>query len=444
MAVGLEVDRETETLRGAPSSLRRNVSWTFLGNLVYAGCNWMTLTVLAKLGSAEMIGTYALGIAVTQPVMMFAQLNLRSVQATDSRRQYRFADYLGLRLACTAAALAVVSGFAHFGEHRPETKAVILVVGLAFGFDAISDVFYGLLQQRERMDRIAISLAARGLLSVAFLALGVVVTGSIVWGVLGQALAWALVLIGFDVPNGLRMLRSHPEAASSAVPGREACPALARLARLGWLTLPMGVTMLLVGLNTNIPRYFIEAQHGEHALGIFAAMSSLVGTGRVIVNALGQSASARLARFFALEDRPAFIGLLKKLLVLGAVLGASAPLVALVAGQQVLTILYRPEYAHESAAFVLLLSAGGIGYLATFAGYGITAARCFRIQVAWSAAVLLTSTATAWWLVPGSGTYGAAMSALLTSLVQLAIGMTILFRVLRAPKGDTPGCERAA
>ena len=85
-------------------SLRKNFSWTLAGNIIYAACQWGMLIILAKLGSAEMVGQFALGLAITAPIIMFADLNLRHVQATDAQEEYHFRDYLGLRLITTSLA----------------------------------------------------------------------------------------------------------------------------------------------------------------------------------------------------------------------------------------------------------------------------------------------------------------------------------------------------
>ena len=38
------------------ASLRWNFSWTFVGNIIYSGCQWGMLVVLAKVGNPEMVG----------------------------------------------------------------------------------------------------------------------------------------------------------------------------------------------------------------------------------------------------------------------------------------------------------------------------------------------------------------------------------------------------
>ena len=165
--------REQPDRAGAPlaaeRSLRLNVSWTFAGNVFYAACQWGMLVVLAKLGSPEMVGRFALALAVTAPVFMFTNLQLRAVQATDRSHQFAFADYLGLRILSTALALAVIVGLAAWSHyHYPFwIAAVIVMVGLAKGSESISDAIYGIVQWHERMDLIARSMMLKGLISLA-------------------------------------------------------------------------------------------------------------------------------------------------------------------------------------------------------------------------------------------------------------------------------------
>ncbi|MGL5063908.1 MAG: oligosaccharide flippase family protein, partial [Microcoleus sp.] len=191
-----------------PLTLRRNFSWTFTGNLVYAASQWGMLVLLAKLGSPEMVGQFTLGLAVTAPVIMFTNLQLRGIQATDAKGEYVFSDYLGLRLIGTGLALLIIAGITLKAGYRWETSVVILTIALAKAFESISDVFYGLIQQHERMDRIAIALMIKGPLSLLLLGIGVSLTGSVVGGAIGLTIAWGLVLFAWEVRNG-RLILKH-------------------------------------------------------------------------------------------------------------------------------------------------------------------------------------------------------------------------------------------
>lgn len=418
-------------------SLRHNFAWTLAGNVVYAGCQWGMLIVLAKLGSPVMVGQFALGLAVTAPVIMFSQLALRAVQATDARREYLFGHYLGLRFSTTILALLLIAGITLAGGYRPETTLVILSLGLAKGFESISDVIYGLLQQHERMDRIAVSMMLKGPLSLLALAAGVWLTGSVFWGALGMAGVWGLLLFSYDVRSGALVLATRLPM-GKASPGKNIKTKLLRplweigaLKSLAWLTLPLGLSMLLISLNSNIPRYFIEHYLGEWELGLFAAMAYLMMAGGMVIGALGQSASPRLAKHYATGNTSAFRTLLLKLLGLGALLGLAGVLVSVVAGREILTLLYRPEYAERLDVFFWLMVATGIGNMGGLLGYGLTAVKYFKAQVPLLTAVTLSCLLSCFWLIPTSGLRGAAIAMVIAMIIQVALTYLILSYALK-------------
>ncbi len=411
-------EQEQSVALPAARSLRANFSWTFVGNVVYAGCQWAMLVVLAKLGSAEVVGQFALGLAVTAPVVMLTNLQLRNIQATDARRDHRFGEYLALRLIAAPLALAAICGVTLASRYGWEAALVVGAVGLAKVFESVSDVFYGLLQQHERMDRIATSMILKGPLSLVALAVAMILTGNIVVATLALAAVWAILLLAYDLPNGRAVLRALPEEERDRL--RPVWGAR-RLLRLAWLALPLGIVMMLGSLTTNIPRYFIEEYDGAAALGIFAAMGYIMVAGTTVVDALGQSASPRLARLFAAGETGAFRALLGKLLGIALALGAVGLLLGATIGGPVLTLMYRPEYAAYLDVFIWLLVATAIGYLCTFLGFALTAARIFALQVpiyAVSIVIVLVASAL---LVPGHGLRGAAWAICLMFASQLPI-----------------------
>lgn len=412
-----------------PLTLRQNFSWTFLGNAVYAGCQWAMLVVLAKLGTPAMVGQFTLGLAIAAPVIMFTNLNLRVVQATDANERYQFRDYLGLRLISTALAMLILAVIIFTAGYRWETAVVVLILGFAKGVEAISDIVYGLMQQHERMDRIAISLMIKGPLSLLFLAGGIYVTKGIVGGTIGLAIAWVIVLVSYDIRSGLSILKGlqPPEMTNlQQLTLFHPWGQLKLLKKLAWLCLPLGLVMMLISLNTNVPRYFIERYLGERELGIFAAIAYLMTAGGMVVSALGESACPRLSKYYATQDAAAFRTLLLKLVGIGALLGLGSVGVAAIAGKEILTLLYRPEYAQYADLFVWLMMAAGIGYVASLLGYSITAARYFRVQLPLFMVVTGISTFACLELLPRFGLNGAAIALIISAIVQIVITLGVI------------------
>jgi O-antigen/teichoic acid export membrane protein len=408
-------------------SLHANFSWTFVGNVVYAACQWGMLTALAKLGTPEMVGQFSLGLAIGAPVMMLANLQLRGVQATDARREYDFGEYLALRLVTTALAFLVVACAALMMGYLAETMLVILALGLYKSIQSLSDVFYGLMQQQERMDYIARALILKGPLSLIALGALVYLTHSVAWGAVGLFAVHLAVLLAYERRNA-RLIVANTGMPAHLRPRWQP----RRVATLAWLALPLGLVMMLTSLNSNFPRYVIERTLGERELGFFAAMAYLQVAGTTVVSALGQAASPRLAICYSKGDLAGFRALLLRLVATGGGLGLLTVLVALLLGRPLLRLLYTPEYAERPAVFVALMIAAGISYVSSFLGYGMTAARCFRVQLPVSGIVAATTAIGCAVLVPSRGLMGAALTLIISSVLNCGLSLIVLARALRA------------
>jgi O-antigen/teichoic acid export membrane protein len=402
---------DPQVLERPVPSLRTNFKWTLVGNLVYSLCQWAMLSVLAKAGNAGIVGQFALGLAVAAPVFMFANLQLRAVQATDARREYRFADYFTLRILTTLAGLAVIAGIVLSLRSDHVTRGVILLVALAKCIECVSDVIGGLLQLHERLDQVAISLMIRGMLSILVFGATFLISHSLIACTAAMCLAWLTVLLAYDVQRAKAVL----------IPGEPWLHIDWRVSRtLALLSLPLGFVMMLISLNVNIPRYLLEHYSGPADLGIFASLAYLLVVVSMIVNALGQSATVRLASMFAGRNFNGFRSLIFKLIAIGVGLLVLALILAALFGRIALTLLYRPEYGDHVGLFLVMVASAGVSAIGSFLGYGMTAARCLRSQVPLTAACTVTSAAVTALLVPHFGSIGAALGLLASALVFVA------------------------
>ena len=423
--VGLE---ETPSTSGAARglSLRVNFSWAFVGNGVYAACKWAALALLAKATTPEGVGQFALGVAIAAPTFMLLDLQLRSVQATDARGERPFGTYASLRVLTTALGLIAVAGFAVVTQPSAEAVWVVVLVGAWRACESLSDVVYGGLQRLERLDRVSQSLLIKGPLSLAFMAAALYWTGSVAGGVLGLAVGAAVTLVAFDLPN----------ARAWAGPFRWV--GVSKLLRLARLALPLGVVMMLISLNTNVPRYWVEAELGTAALGVFSALVYVVVAGGTVVAALGQAAAPRLSQYAAAGHVDEFRRLLGRLLLVGAGLGTAGVLVAAVGGRWVLSLLYTAEYARHTGVFVGVMLVSAVLYLDSFLGYALTAAGAFRPQLPLFAVTVAVTALVGAVTVPAWGLAGAVVAMGASAVVQGVGAVWILRRALAGPSPSAP------
>lgn len=350
-----------------------------MGNGIYLGCQYGMLMVLAKLGSPTLVGQFSLALAVTAPVVILSQMQLRQLQITDVRGEYGFADYFLVRLIGSALALAVIGVVISVSSYPLETRAVIGLTGLAKAVESLSDIVHGYLQRLERMDRVAISLVVKGTASL-------VVFGAALWygqgllgAVAGLCATWGAVLVAYDLPMIARMLEP---------PARLIAWRPSSGGRLAVLALEPGLAAGLASLSGNVPRYFLESLRGHEALGLFAVAAAPLTLLTLLTSAIGQATMPRAAVHFQKGEVQAFRALAARVSIVQVLVTATGTGLFAMFGTPMLRVLFTAEYAGTVPVLVTMAAGLTVGSLATFGSAVLTAGRMFRLQL-WNVVLML-------------------------------------------------------
>ena len=201
--------------------------------------------------------------------------------------------------------------------------------------------------------------------------------------------------------------------------------------------------MGLVSLNANIPRYAVEHYRGSGELGVFAALAYLVVVVNLIVNALGQSAIARLSRSFAEGNLQNFRTVLERMSIVGLGVAGLGMAFAFAFGGMVLKLVYGAVYASHLDLLLMLIGISGVTAVASFLGYGMSAARRFREQLPVTIASVVTCAVSAYALTPRWGLMGAAVAILLSVIVQI-VGSFFVLRAAFRQAGTLPVADTMA
>ncbi len=396
-------------------SLKKNITWSFIGNLVYSGCQWAILSVIAKTLGVEELGRYALAIAIVSPVFAFSNLSLRSVQATDVNEEYEFGEYFLFRVISSTSACFIVFFILYVSNYKMDVVYVVAGYVCVKMFESFSDVFYGLFQKNERMKYISISMMIRGVSNLLIFALTIVLTSNLIYGVLSLVLTTLLVLILSDVPNSWSLLVKRNYWRVSGL-----CRYLGSFKRLLIVSLPLGFTIFCNVMYQNIPKYIIDVNYGETLLGIYSGVAYLLIVGGVLINAVGQSSTPRLAKLF-LSDKLAFNVLMKKLILLAISIGVLGVVLSLLVGDWILVKIYSKDFDGYAGLLTLIMFAGMISYISGVVGCALTAMRKFKSQAILSLISMLIVLISSPVLVVSFGIDGAVFSLILALTIKLVM-----------------------
>lgn len=410
--------------------LRRNFASSLVGNTVYRLAQWLLIVVIARWGDVEMVGAFALAQAISAPVFLTVGLNLRAARTTDVSGHWSAQQYHQLRLILNALSI-VLSGLIAWAVSPTATfMLVALALALSKGSEAASQVTYGYLQYRERLDLVSRSLLLRAAAGPLPFAGVLVATQDLAMSCLALAVGWVAVTLLHDRVVEARLRTSDDEI-------REPSPE-ATLLTLAKAALPLGVTAGLGSITANVPRYGVQIILGTASLGLFAALAYLGQIIAMITGSLADSLLGRLARTAQAGDPRAFMRSLTLLSGFGMAVSLFTIAVAALVGAPLTKLLLGSEYVNQPVLLTLLAGAALVTFQRTL-GRGLQGGRRFRDILVMDVTTAAATLAGAAWAIPSFGLMGAAATLGIGYAIGSLVGIHLVrHMVVSMKKGTDP------
>ena len=121
-------------------------------------------------------------------------------QATDIREKYSFDTYFVTRIISNVAMVLLLVAYLILNTNTHSNLGIIFWVSFFRVSEALSDVFQGLFQQKERLDIAGKSLFLRNTISTFVFALTLFLSKNLLWSVVAQTIISFVFITLFDYP----------------------------------------------------------------------------------------------------------------------------------------------------------------------------------------------------------------------------------------------------
>ena len=389
--------------------LLKKAKWLVGGNFIFAFSQWVILIFFARMTNQENLGQYALALAIVTPIFAVGNLQLRPLYILDvnSEQKYTYTHFYYLRLICSFIALACCLVLGLFFN---VSILVLLWVGLLKFFESYSDIIYAYYNAHDQTQLISKSLFLKGTLSVLAVAVALYLFDFYT----ALILFLFVYLVVWLVIDNLYIQKTQEIKKMSLDLG------------IMKSAIPMGISLGIVTLQSNIPRLFLDQYASIEAVGIFTVLSYFIIVGSIFINSICQYLSPRLTHAWN-HNRAYFKKLLSMALLVAGGLGLIAIFLSYFMGEFVLNLVYGAEYVAYTDAFVLTMVAGFILYLATVLGYTLTAIGFIKQQVYLFSIVLIFSVLVSYLCIPEYGIIGGIYTLMVSYLVQCVLSLLVVF-----------------
>lgn len=326
----------------------------------------MFIVVLARVSNPETVGVLTLALAVTTPIYLLADSNLRIAISTDPDHRVAEGVYQATRRRTIVLAAGICCAAAIVLSDLRMDLGLFFAVIAYRSADSLSNLSYGFGFRSGLGDLVGRFSLARGLLSLAIgaplLVLvpsqpAIALTGiSAVWIAIAT-IEWRQFELGplFRLSTSVRWMESLALLRSTAL---------------------LGVDAFVSSFTFNFPRYAIQVIKGPAELGVFGALGTIANGFAIVVGAAANIMLPGLARSANQRDAIAFKRQLRALTTFGAACGAIVIFLASTVGSQVAGFVLGEEYGRTDL-IVALTSATVLRMLAQFVGKGLQATQVF-------------------------------------------------------------------
>lgn len=406
-------------------SLRRNFGYAFIGRLAYALTQFGILAVLVRLGTPEDVGAFTLASAIVTPVFFLTSMGMREVHTVDDLDRFTRTDYVALRILAGAIAILLTLGLLalFYADDGAAFWGAVIAFSFVKFFAAQMSLNHGMFQREERQDFVALSNIARGGFGLVVFALAFWSTRSLPVALACEAASLALSYLLVD----RRMLaRIGAVTHLSDLKGVR----LAKILRLGWWMLPVGVSLWFLRASASAPPIVLERHADLATVGVFGALAYIHTALAMVSNTLGSVAAPRLRKAYRKGKRGAVLSLTLRLSILAAGLGLLCVAGAWFVGDEVLRLVFGEAYRRGDLLTVILLAStfmimGGPVVAAINAGHA------FRRRVFITGAGFTVAVAASVLLIPAFGLFGAAWSLVAMTATNLCLNLLVFGWVLR-------------
>jgi O-antigen/teichoic acid export membrane protein len=391
------------------------------GQVGFAALSWGATVVLARADhGGRLVGHFAIASAVTVPIMVLFNLQLRTVVVSDARNEHEFADYLGLRVITVCLALASMLAVGALGSFDSEARYALFCLCGVRVLDGLGDIVHAYMQRFEKLNLMAVSLLVRGIFTVAGIGIGMAVFKSL-WAAV--CCMFGLLLFEIAVFQRWAIKRTRNEIAQDN-PAWVRLPPRFRaqnLRSIFILAMPLGISAVIGAFAAQVPLYIIDHKYGSEALGKFAVIYNPLMAMPIFIVAAFEGVLAQLSAAAATKNLILWRHLLGRLIGFASFSAIALILGVRVFGDLFLQMVYGPSYASQARVFLVLSIGVGTGFVTTVLAASVLANRRFTTILVVSLFQLPVAVALFYGFIDRFGLVGAGYALIAGQAMSLVV-----------------------
>ncbi|MCH4351760.1 oligosaccharide flippase family protein [Staphylococcus haemolyticus] len=400
----------------------KNLSYTFLGNAFFSFVKWLILILTVRLTTPEQVGSYTYAVALTTPIMLFANMRIRLRYVVEDDISFKNLHTLRNILNVLSLIIIVIIGMSLHKEYL----IFMILVACTKILDLQSELYYAILHKKQNFKYISLLQIGKSLIIIVPFAITIFIFKSVLIGLIIQIVAQFVWLILFE-SKVTKLISKNNEVSLNK-----------KLIFYIFLAgLPLGIVQLLNSYNILIPRYVIENILDVKLVGVFASISYLLTIIDLFMNAISQNIIVRIKNAILNKDYNTLYKYTNSyLLITSLIMGLIIIIPIYLLKDIIIGVIYGSYYQNYSNIFVIIAISIIFNFQSWIFDTTLMAFKVYKLQLIASIINFIVSIFSSIVLIKSYGLMGAAISVVIINFSQSIIKYLIcMYSIYRDRRG---------
>ncbi|MBR3172505.1 polysaccharide biosynthesis C-terminal domain-containing protein [Candidatus Saccharibacteria bacterium] len=411
----------TKSLKSKNNS-KKDFVWNAIG-LTLNACNSLFFLIVVRfVNGLDIAGIFTYAFALCIFLYAFAIYFNRSFQVSDSK--YSFNDYLTCRTMTSIISFIAIFIFAIINQFSGFEIAIVLLLSGFRIVEAISDCFYGAIQEKNRLYQTGISLSLKAIFGLLIFFIVDWLTHDLALSIVALIIINLLFFCFYDLKNYRKLYTNKIKLDFT------------HLKSILKTALPIVIFSALAIYLSNCQKYvlpYFESDEIQAIFGILIMPATVLGlVGSYLINPFINKFTLHHQQ----KNYAQYISSAQKLLVSLAGIGLIALVICYFIGIPLLELIFQIDLAIYLWPLQLIILASIFYAAAMIISSLLTILGENRRQTYIYLIASIVATVVAILLIPPLGIFGAVYSFLISSVVLIILYLILLQRKLYGAKND--------
>jgi O-antigen/teichoic acid export membrane protein len=391
------------------NQFRRNFIWNILGTGLNAFNSLFFMIAVTRINGVDDAGIFTIAFSTACILYFIGVYSGRIYQVTEPNKKITNKEYIASRIITTIFMFLFLIVYLSFKKYDVFKTSMFILLVIFKVLEALSDVFYGILQKNEKLEIVGKSLFSKSLISVIAFIIIDIITKNMILSTISIIIVNVLIIIFYDLKKAKIYIDIKEKVEISNI---------LEILKKGFFTFGIAFLGMYV---LNAPKYSIDIyleNNYQTIFGIVVMPATVVG---LVAQFLIHPYLNQILSLYEKRDKKGLNKIILRLILAISTIGILSTILAYLLGTQVLGTIYGLDLSVYKIDLAIIIIAATLYTIGTIYSSVLTTVRetlsQFIIYIIVSIfALIISNIATKMWQING-----AVLSYLLIMTLQFLI-----------------------